>query len=368
MKIELKRKSFLNALNIGAGLAGRSKALPVLDNVKIRVKNSVLTIVSMDSESAISKRMDGNITGDDGEFLVNAQDIIKAIKALKDDVISLEYSSESNSLAINHSTGNMFLSAVSASEFPHITLGNNNESFQLSCEKLFEWLNASKNFVANDTLRPAINGLYIESREYGNITVCATDRLKLYTDGIVANESNAITETILMPNVFSVIQSLIDRHEFCTITIDELYTSITVDGAKLCIRKIDGSYPNFRVIIPRDNNEVVRVNKTDFIDSLVRASLCANSFSLIRMTINNNILRLESDNAEIGKKAKESLACQSSNVNITIGFKYDTMLNILSNVVSETVTLHLQAPNRAILIKDEDVPDKTMLLMPCLID
>lgn len=368
MKFELKRKSFLNALNIGAVLAGRSKVLPVLDNVKIRVKNSVLTIVSMDSESAISKRMDGDITGDDGEFLVNAQDIIKVIKAIKDDIISLEYSSDSNSLTINHSAGYMVLSAVSASEFPHITLGNNNASFQLSCETLFKWLNASKNFVAKDTLRPVMNGLYIESREYGYINVCASDRFKLYTDSVVANESNAITETILTSNVFSVIQSLINRHEFCTITIDELYTSITVDGAKLCIRKIDGSYPNFRAVIPLDNNEVVRVNKTDFIDSLVRASLCANSSSLIRMTINNNTLTLESDNAEFGKKVKESLACQSSNVNITIGFKYDIMLNILSNVVSETIRLHLQTPDRAMLIMDEDVPDKTMLLMPCIID
>lgn len=366
MNFTIARKEFLSALNIGASLAGKSKAIPVLDNVKIKVKNGALTVVSMDGQSAISKKVDTPAVGDDGDFAVNASDLLKAIKALRDDLVAFDYTSENNTLTITHEKGKLTLSATGVEEFPSINKGENSVSFEMSCEPLFDWLNTAKSFVSNDNIRPVMCGMYIEVKDNA-IAVCASDGHKLFTDSIVTNDDVA-TNTIIPSSVFSAIQSVINGFENCTVTIDDTHTTITVDGARICVRKFDGRYPNFRTVIPQKNPLNVEVNKADFNDSINRASICANSASVIRMSINGGNMSLEADNVDFGKSAKEDLLCVTNNANIVIGFNCDSMLASLSNITSENVTLLLESEYRAMLIKDNDAPNKIFLCMPCLLN
>lgn len=366
MEIRVERKDFLASLIIGASLAGRSKVLPVLDNVKIRVKDNNLMFISMDGDSAIQKRT-GLISGsEDGEFAVNATDLIRAFKALKDDEVTLVYTKDENTLEIKHNKGKLSLSAITTEDFPTIGKGENGTTFSMNSELFFSWLSSAKSFVATDNVRPIMCGMYIDVRN-GIASCCASDGMKMFTDSAAVDGTATDTQTVIPSTILGVMQSVVNGTLTCSITIDSLHTTISVDGAKLSTRNLDGRYPNFRGVIPTKQDIEVVVDKNEFVGGVSRVSICSSSTSLVKLEVSGSNVSMEANNMEFGKSAKEDIFCNHNGNDITIGFKHDSMLNLLANIDSDKATLLMSTPERAIVIKDDAFPNKVLLVMPCLL-
>ena len=366
MEIKIDRKELLSALTVGGSLAGRNKVLPILDNVKLRVRGNNLQVVSMDDQSAIQKRVTLLSCDVDGEFAVNATDLLKAIKALKDPMVSLVYSEEKKTLVIEHLKGNISLSATSTEDFPTIkTSGENAVTFDVASELLFNWLNTSKSFVASDGIRPVMDGMYVDIKD-GRLSVCASDGTKLFTDSVVSDCVESVS-FIVPSNVFSAIQSVINGTSECTIKVDTTHTNVAVADAKICVRNIEGRYPNFRAVIPASHSIEVEVNTNDLVDSISRTSICNGAAKIVRMVVLGNTLELNAEDMDFGKSAKETLTCNLNGEGITIGFRHDAILASLSSVGSENVLLQMTDNTRAIILKDVDAPNTLFLCMPCLI-
>ena len=366
MEIKIDRKELLSALTVGGSLAGRNKVLPILDNVKLRVRGNNLQVVSMDDQSAIQKRVTLLSCDVDGEFAVNATDLLKAIKALKDPMVSLVYSEEKKTLVIEHLKGNISLSATSTEDFPTIkTSGENAVTFDVASELLFNWLNTSKSFVASDGIRPVMDGMYVDIKD-GRLSVCASDGTKLFTDSVVSDCVESVS-FIVPSNVFSAIQSVINGTSECTIKVDTTHTNVAVADAKICVRNIEGRYPNFRAVIPASHSIEVEVNTNDLVDSISRTSICNGAAKIVRMVVLGNTLELNAEDMDFGKSAKETLTCNLNGEGITIGFRHDAILASLSSVGSENVLLQMTDNTKAIILKDTEVPNKICLTMPCML-
>ena len=367
MEIKIDRKELLSALTVGGSLAGRNKVLPILDNVKLRVKGNNLQIVSMDDKSAIQKRIDLMSCDVDGEFTVNASDLLKAVKALKDTEINLVYSEEKKTLVVEHLKGNISLSATSTEDFPTLkTSGENAVTFVVASELFFNWLNAAKSFVASDGIKPIMEGMYMDVKDE-RLSVCASDGTKLFTDSVESNCTENVS-VVIPSNVFSAIQSVINGTSECTIKVDTTHTTVAVEDAKICVRNIDGRYPNFRAVIPASHNIEVEVNTSDLVDSISRTSICNGAAKIVRMVVLGNTMELNAEDMDFGKSAKETLPCNLNGEGITIGFKHDAILASLSSVGSENVLLQMTDETRAIILKDVDAPNKIMLTMPCMLN
>lgn len=366
MEIRIDKKNLLNALSVGGSLAGRNKVLPILDNVKVRVKGNALQVVSMDSQSAIQKKVELLSCDTDGEFAVNASDLLKAVKTLKETEVVLVYSSEENNLVIKHSKGNITLTATTTETFPSIQTIKDGAAFSLHCETLFAWLNIAKTFVANDNVRPVMDGLFLEAKDE-NVTVCASDGMKLFTDSTTSINCDTVS-TIIPSNVFGAIQSVINGVDACTVKIDTTHTLISVGDASICVRNIEGRYPNFRAVIPASHNIEVEVNTNDLVDSLSRTSICNGAAKIVRMVVLGNTMELNAEDMDFGKSAKETLTCNLNGEGITIGFKSDAILVSLSSVSSENVLLQMTDNTHAIILKDTEAPNKICLTMPCMLN
>ncbi len=367
MEIKIDRKELLGALTVGGSLAGRNKVLPILDNVKLRVKGNNLQVVSMDDQSAIQKRVALISCNVDDEFAVNASDLLKAVKALKDPMVSLVYSEEKKTLVIEHLKGCISLSATSTEDFPMLkTSGENAVVFDMASETLFNWLNTSKAFVASDDIRPVMDGMYMDIKNE-RLSVCASDGTKLFADSIESDCAEDIS-VIIPSNVFSAIQSVINGTSSCTIKVDTTHTTVAVDDAKICVRNIDGRYPNFRSVIPASHSIEVEVNTSDLVDSISRSSICNGVAKIVRMVVLGNTMELNAEDVDFGKSAKETLPCNLNGEGITIGFKHDAILSSLSSISSENVLLQMTDNTRAIILKDTDAPNKIMLTMPCMLN
>ena len=118
MKINLDKKEFVKALQIGGSFAGKSKVMPILDCVKIKVGLDKLTIVSTDNENAISKRLNGITSDEEGTFCVNMNDLMSYIKLINAD--TFEIITDDKTAEVKHVKGSFTLPIFSDEDFPTI--------------------------------------------------------------------------------------------------------------------------------------------------------------------------------------------------------------------------------------------------------
>lgn len=367
MKLEIHRKEFIDVLAGGSQFAGRNKTMAVLNNVKITVKGNQISVSSFDLENAIVKRGQVISSEEDICFLVDAKDLLNAMSSLKDDVVTLYASLDVERLEIVHTKGKMALPVFDGSTFPTPKKEENANNITLPSETLFNWLKIALNFVSTDNIRPTMTGVYL-LKENGKIWCASTDAHQLFADYIECDIDDKVVDTILTPSAVKVITNMINETNDVTLSIGEKNTVVRTPNCTLSTRKIEGRYPNFRCIIPKEALIKVNVNKTEIVDSVKRAIITANiGTSLLKMNIDGLNIKLESEDLDFAKKTHETITCNSANGEITIGVKGTLFSGILNLINSDTLNIEMNNVSSAIVIKTEDKPNMTMLVMPMLI-
>lgn len=365
MNIRINRKLFVDALQVGSSFAGRSKALSVLDNVKIDVKGGYVYIMSNSVQCSIVKRVGYLGCDGDGMFLVNPNDLLKPLKSLKDSEIVIDVSS--NTLSITHKKGKIAMSVQGADEYPQMEKVSNDDVYTFDSGRLYDWLSIARDFVSTDDLRPIMCGMLLYARD-NRVGVCATDTRRLFTDSYSTPTLSDIQ--CVIPSVsFAVLQQVLQGTESVDVTLDAKYVSFKTDDSRLTCQVQVGTYPDFNRVIPTNNDISVKVGKDDFIDSVNRVSLFADKgHSLLRMDIQGMMCCVSGRDVMYGKMAHEECMCEHDGEDLSIGTNAEMMLTCLSHVCSDTVEMLFSNSSRPILFKDNMNADRITLLMPMLLN
>ena len=166
--------------------------------------------------------------------------------------------------------------------------------------------------------------------------------------------------------------------------LDNLDTSLSVDynetnakfsfeNTEVICRLIDGKYPNYDAVIPKENPNKLTVDRKSFLNSVKRVSIFSNKTThQVRLKIAGNELNISAEDLDFSNKADERLTCQYDGENIEIGFNSRFLVEILSNLESENICLEMSSPNRAGLIipidSTEEGEDILMLVMPVMLN
>lgn len=368
MTITVNRKEFIDALTVGSAMEGKAKTMPILGFTKITTSQLAMTITSFDLECSITKLCNVVSCDAPGEFCVCANDLIKAIKALKNDEITLMV--ENNLLTIEHTSGTMSMPTQNATTFPTISSGNDVawQDFVLSSEWLKEWIIVGRNFVADDDFRPIMNGMYIHVTS-SNVEVCATDAHKLYTDSIGVDYTPGVdVEAVLPSRAFAPLLTILNSVDEVTMSVDTKNFIFTTSDTTLTCRKIEGNYPNFKAIIP-NHPTMIETVKAEFIQALSRVALFADSTtSLVKLNVSSDKIDMEGSDIDFSKMSKDSVnASMTRGESLSIGAKANFLAICASNVFSDNIIVEFGAFNQPILLKDSMRPNKTILLMPMMI-
>lgn len=364
MKLELNKKDFLKALQTGGMFAGSCKTLPILDCVKIKVSGDKINIVSTDNENAISKRIIGVKSDEDGTFCVNMKDFSSYIKLIKADNFYITV--ENNIAEIKHENGSFSLPVYGDDDFPTMKPDDDCVEFAMEASLLNNWIADGRLFVANDELRPVMNGLYLYS-ENGEIGCCASDGHALFTDKVTI-EGLPEFRFILNKNAFKPLCDAISDVENLVIKVGQRNVMFVAGGTSVIARQIEGRFPAFKSILPKDNNISVKVNRKDMINAITRCSIGANQASMLAtMSVDGMGMEVSCEDIDFNRKAKEYLAVESSG-NITIGFKSSLLIDILNSITTENAVIKMKEPSIAAVFTEDTENEKIYLLMPMLIN
>ena len=364
MKITLDRKKFLKALQTSGSFAGKSKIMPILDCVKIKVGLDKLTIVSTDSENAISKRLNRITSDEEGTFCVNMNDLLSYIKLINSDEIEINVNG--NTAEVKHEKGSFTFPVENDDEFPSIKPDDNCVEVSINAALLNNWIADGKNFVASDELRPVMNGLYIYCKE-NELGCCASDGHALFTDNIKV-ENVPEFSFILNKNAFKTVCDAIQSVEDVKVKVGTRNIMFVADGVSVIARRLEGVYPRFSSVIPTDNNIEVKVDRKEILNAITRSSVGASKASMLtRMKVDGFNLEISSEDLDFNKKAKEYLTVDA-NGNITIGFKASLLIGILNSISTDNVVITMKDPSRAAIFKEDDTEsEKIYLLMPMML-
>ena len=367
MRIEVTKKEFVKALQIGGALAGTSRIMSILDCVKMKVTQDRITFVSTDSGNAISKKLDENVTSD-GEYTicVNMKDLASYVKIIPDEAFEI-CSEDGETLQIKHKKGSFELPIHDASSFPTIAGDKGFTEFFCQGNVLLEWVSNAMVLASTDELRPQMAGLYIYTS--GNeIGCCATNGGLLFADKVVGDTELQESAFVVNRAALKVISMGVANSETVKVKAGATNVVFSADGCSVIARVIEGRFPNFRSVIPKDNNIEVRTDKKELIDAIPRISIGANSNSMLaKLQVDNLLMSLSCEDIDLNKKSTECVSVQS-NGEITIGFKCTWLMNVLNAVHTDGVVLSMKDSAHAALIKEDDESSNCIfVIMPMLL-
>ena len=371
MKFIVSSSALLKSLQLIGGVINKSNTLPILDNFLFEINGSTLTITASDLETSYSTQL--TIESETNSLIaLPARLLLDILKTFPEQPLTF-LKTEKNTVEISANNGKYAVAYVNGDEFPKRPQIKDSKTLSIKGNILFTAINTTLFASGNDDLRPVMSGIFFQfSTE--SLTFVATDAHKLvrYTRHDLKSEE---TGEFIMPKkplqILKNTLSVID--EEITIEYNQTNVQYRIGNSTLTCRLIDGKYPNYEAVIPKENPNQMTLNRNDFLNSVKRVSIFSNKTTYqVSLMIAGASLKISAEDLDYSNSAEERLDCDYQGDDIKIGFNSRFLIEMLSGLSCEDVKLSMSMPNRAGLItpidSTEEGEDITMLVMPVMLN
>ena len=399
----VSRNSLLQALQHTRQAINRKNALPMLDNFVLTFSNTsqlIMTVHASNGEVWMTEDvvLDGT-KGDMRPICVYHHYLLSAIKALDEQLLCFDVGEMQ--MTVYHKIGSFRLPLANcADEFLSLKAPNPDveakdcHSISYEAPALASILNRCSYAMAQDELRPVMNGVYFNLTEKysdcaasdGHVLVRVRKKPMKYH---VFGDKIAVTSFIMPKRIAQILQRVLpktgdvdidyqeEKKETVKVGVEKTRKAqclITIDNnMTIAFTPTDGRYPNYCSVIPEHNQYEMLIDRRELTKSLDRLVLFANdSNKLVRMTISSDRLRLNASDNDFELEGNELLPCESNldePVTMKIGMKATTLSKTLKTMSTQKVAIHIQDSSRAVIINPQPQPDNeelTYLIMPML--
>ncbi|MFT7667153.1 MAG: DNA polymerase-3 subunit beta [Patiriisocius sp.] len=371
MKFIVSSSYLLKQLQVLGGIINNNNTLPILDNFLFDLDGSSLTVSASDLETTISSNLTVE-SSEKGIVCIPARLLLDTLKTFPEQPLAFTVE-DNNTVEISSNHGKYALAYAAGDEFPSTIELKDPSSTMLQGDILATAINKTIFASGNDDLRPVMSGVFFQFSTEG-LTFVATDAHKLvkYTRTDVAASQTA--EFIMPKKPLNLLKSILAGSEDeVTIEYNESNAKFTFDQTVLICRLIDGKYPNYEAVIPKENPNKLSIDRNQFLNSVRRVSIFSNKTThQIRLKIAGAELNISAEDIDYSNKAEERLTCDYQGDDMQIGFNSRFLTEMLNNLTSEEVSLEMSLPNRAGILTPVDGLDEgelvTMLVMPVMLN
>lgn len=373
MKFIISSGQLLKALQSVSGVIQSNNTLPILDNFLFELEEHNLKITASDLETTMNITISTDMAEDFGSIAVPAKIVLETLKTFSNIPITFTSNPETYSITIATEEGNFKIAGQNAEEFPRIPEMENPTELILDSSFLASAIHYTLPATGNDELRPIMSGVFCELNEEG-VTFVSTDAHKLVRFR-KSNVNTGVEASFILPKKpLNQLKNILTEDDYkVKIEYNEQNAFFSLKNINLYCRLIEGKYPNYEVVIPKDNPNRLIIDREQLVNSLRRVGIFANqSTQQVRFKISGKELILSAEDIDYANEAKERLSCSYEGEDIEIGFSARFMHELLNNIDDEQVLIELSDPGRAGLmspaVKDESGEDLLMLIMPVMLN
>jgi DNA polymerase-3 subunit beta len=374
MKFVVPSNLLLSHLQTVGRVIASKNSIPVLDCFLFELRENQLTITAADNETRMITSIEVADVKGQGVFAIPSKNLLDSLKELPDQPVVFELNDESLEMVIQYENGRYTFVAQSGDEYPQSKpLSEGAAKLTLSADDLSTGISRTIFAGGDDELRPVMNGVFFDITDE-DITFVASDGHKLVRLQKLNVKGNERASFILPRKPANLLKSVLPRENGdVTIGFDSNNAYFTTEHFVVVSRLIEGRYPNYNGVIPKENPYKVNTDRVQLLNALKRVTVFSNSASsLIKLNISENSLFISAQDIDFSTYAEETVPCvYDGGVEINIGFKGTYLIEILNNILSEEVVLELADPSRAGLVvpaENEADEDLLMLLMPMMLN
>lgn len=372
MRFTLSSSILNNQLQTLSRVINSKNSLPILDCILFEVGDGQLTLTASDKENVLTSVLSLDECDGGGVFALPAHTILDAVKELPEQPLTFDVDTESYALKILYQNGMYQFVAQNGDEFPKASEITGDTCITIGAAVLVNNITRSLFATAQNELHPIMNGVYFDLTA-DCLAIVASDGHKLVRNRNYTVKSEQPASFVLPKKPATVLKNMLGRSDGdVVLKFDNNNALFAVDNASLTCRLIEGRYPNYNSVIPADNPNTLTVDRKSLIGALRRVlPFASESNLLVRLHLEPGKLVLSSEDIDFSTSAKETMTCDYNSNRIDIGFKGSSLNEILSNLESDEVTIHLADPSRAGVIEPTVQPENEnvlMLIMPMLLN
>ena len=350
--IKTQRDMLLAPLQSVSGIVEKRHTLPILSNVLLEKKADQLTLLATDIEIQITTTSSGAIGDGDGAITVGArklQDILRSLPDSSEVTLNLE----DRRLLVRAGKSRFTLQTLPAEDFPRMALTDGDLKKITVTQKQFRHLLGQTQFsMAAQDVRYYLNGLLLLV-DGNELRAVATDGHRLaYASMPLEGEPFPSRQELILPRktVLELNRLLSDNDEPLVIEMAANQIRFQFGHINLVSKLIDGKFPDYERVIPPSLKNIVALNRTVLLQSMVRAAILTNEkFRGVRLVLGAGSLKIMAANAE-QEEAQEEIEVNYTGDSIDVGFNVSYLLDVLNNTSAEAVEWGFNDANSSALL------------------
>lgn len=374
MKFIVASGELQKALQIVSGVISSSQSRPILENFLFELDSEILKITASDGETTLLTSLAVK-SDDSGKIAVPAKMFQDVIKSFGDQPLTFSVkeseSGEGGLLEILDEKDNYFVALDNAEDYPELPEFDAAQKVTIASGVLADALSNTLFATSNDSLRPVMTGVLFQfSNKETNFVSTDSHRLVVYKRTDVTSDEPV--EFIMPKKPLSIFKNILSSsNDDVLIEFNENMAKFTFGENVWICRLIDGKYPNYSAVIPKENPNVLTINRNLLLSSIRRASIFSNkSTNQVRFKLSGNVLHLHAEDTEFANKADMQIPCNYNGEDINIGFSSKFLTEMLSVLGADDITLKMSQPNRPGIVEPVDGLDENehilMLSMPVI--
>lgn len=369
MEFAIAKESFLKALQRVQGIIENRKTMPILSNVLISAQPEKIEIIATDLEVGMKSSFPADVTKA-GKITVSAKKLYEIIKELPEEDVHFS-TRENDWVDLRCGKAHFNLVGLSPEEFPFFPAVNDSTFLTIKGSLIRELVEMTAFAICHDETKYNLNGIYIKALEEEGRTLLrmvATDghRLAMAEKEIASVASADLKNGVIFPKkgIFELKKMTDDDDSEIMLSFLDNSAVVKKNDTVVVMRLVDGYFPDYTRVMPADNDKLATIKREDFIHSLRRmAILSSEKFKGIMMELKNGIMEISASNPELGD-ARETLEVNYEGPDLAIRFNARYLLDSLSVMGQELVTLALKDELSPAVLKPYQAEDFLTVIMP----
>ncbi len=342
MEFRIATDELKKALYRAQGIVERKTTMPILANVLVNATKGGVTVTAFDLDIGVVSEHPAEVSKP-GAVTLSAKYVFDIVQNLPDAQVTLKKLAN-NYVDISSGSAHFKIVGMAAEEYPKLPKEENAPLVQISGATLLEMIKKTQFAISSDETRYILNGVFFEPHSGGKVRMVATDghRLSLIERDL-PGEFKLKGGVIIPRKGLMELKRLLDEapEAECHLGFAENSALFKKPGLTMVMRLIDGQFPEYQRVIPKEGEKVVMVPKTSFLESLKRiALLSADKSYAVRIGLEQNKLLITANNPDLGE-ARDVLEVAYRGGDITIGFNARYLTDVLSVLETDEVSFEL---------------------------
>jgi DNA polymerase-3 subunit beta len=362
MEFRITKTEFLRGLRLAQGIADRKSTMPMLANVLLRTQGKgQLLVAATDLNVSLTAELKSQ-NAHEGGLTLNAKDLYELVANAPGDDITLK-KADNHWAEIRSGKATYRVVGMPDRDFPKVPDHREASYSTVETAVLREMVDRTLFSVCNDETRFHLNGVFFES-DGSKVRMVSTDGHRLSkVERTLANGPKLSSGIIIPKKGLLEMKKVLEGGASCKLAIKTPHLFLVQEDIAIAVKLIDAQFPPYEQVIPKDHKKIITVDRVRLIDALRRAQLMSSETRGVKVAATKEGITITSDNPDRGE-VREELDAEYKGDAIAVGFNPKYVVELLSQMASDQVTLALGGELDPGLIKPVTGDDYLGVVMP----